>query len=108
MRRFLTSLPVQASLVLTLAILLIVGLRADASQQLLEAFQGAPGPYEIRVEMQFEPEAFHLTKLQSAGRIVGVDGTSVHVRAVTAVELRNLSWQPWISNLQPLPKNDRL
>lgn len=102
MRRALSSLPFLATVILVITVLLISALRSRESQRLLEAFETANQPYEFVVQMQFEPEAFHLAKLQDAGRIVGVDGRTVHVRAVGPDQLKRLSRQPWVEWLEPV------
>jgi len=106
LRRLLISLPFQATVVLALVVLVVAGLRSQESQALLTAFEGASAPYELVVQMRFEPEAFHLAKLQNSGRIVGVEGRTVHVRAVEADQLRKLSWRPWITGLEPFAERD--
>ena len=100
MHRALFSLPVMATLFIgLLAVIVATGRMADSKAHLAD-FAGASGPFEILIEMPFEPEAFHLTALQAAGRIVSVEGSHVHLRAVKRDQLHSLSWHPWIARLQ--------
>ena len=100
MRRVLASLPVQATLCIGVIVALIALGRSSDSRDHLASFAGGAGPFEIIVSMPFEPEAFHLSELQSAGRIASVEGTDVHLRAVRRDALQSLSWRPWVADLQ--------
>ena len=73
---------------------------AQVSSDHLAAFENQAGPFELFIEMPFAPEAFHIAKLQKAGRIASIDGTRVHLRAVKRDELKQLTWQPWISVIE--------
>lgn len=108
MRRFLVHPTFLATFVILVVVLLVAGVRANESRQRLVAFDGDAGPFEIFVSMPFEPEAFHLAKLQGAGRIAGVDGSRVHLRGVKPEQLRQLSWKPWITGFDAVAPNEQL
>jgi hypothetical protein len=107
MRRFIFKPPILATLVLTAVIALTFAIRSSESKTRLSVFEGDSAPFEFFVLMPFEPEAFHITELQSAGRIVGIEGERVHLRAVKQSELKSLSWKTWITGFEPVAESDR-
>ena len=103
MIRMLASLPILVTLALLTCVAAITISRARDSDILLASFSETEDGHELIVHMRFEPEAFHMAELQRAGRIVGVDGTRVRLRAVEYEDLRQLSWKPWVQAFTPLP-----
>lgn len=95
----------------SLVIVLIVGitfiLRVADSKAHLAAFADANEPFEVSVLMAFEPEAFHVSALQGAGRIVKIEGDRVHLRAVNLEQLTSLSLKPWIERLALLAETEK-
>lgn len=107
MRRIFIHPTFLATAIILAIVLLVTASRSQESAQRLMAFEGETGPFEIFIRMPFEPEAFHLTKLQGLGRIAGVEGTNVHLRGVKPDQLQQLSWQPWIASIDPIEADEQ-
>ena len=105
MRRLLLNAPVIATVFLALIVALIAMARSSTSQSHLARFADQQDPFEIVVNLPFEPEAFHIARLQNTGRIVGIEGSAVHLRAVKADQLRRLSWFPWVATIQSVAQD---
>lgn len=56
---------------------------------------GAPGPLAIAVTLNFAPEPFHMTLRQQVGRMVGVQGDTIHLADVPAMDARMLAREYW-------------
>ena len=107
MRRLLTSLPAMVTLILLIGVTTIAISRARTSDARMADFPEIGQDHDVIVELRFEPEAFHMAELQQAGRIVSVEGTYVHLRAVAPDDLRRLSWRPWIQTFAAVPDTDK-
>ena len=102
MRNFLTSPTSITSVFIAIMVMFVLFTRSMESGKKMANFDGQIEPYELQVEMSFTPEAFHLAKLQEAGRIAAVKENQVHLRAVKREQLLQLSWQPWIDSIKPI------
>ena len=58
---------------------------------------GVPGPLAIAVTLNFAPEQFHMTMLQQVGRMVGVQGDTIHLADVPAMDARMLAREYWVA-----------
>ncbi len=59
---------------------------------------GARGNYQV--VLKFEPESFHQTRLQSAGRLVKVEGRTVFLQDVSRDEAIALSRLYWVAQMR--------
>jgi hypothetical protein len=73
--------------------------RQAGAEKLSRAGLG-PAPYDIEVILAFAPESFHMTRLQSWGRIVEVRGTVVHLKDVSAAAARDIAGEYWVSAIR--------
>lgn len=62
--------------------------------------EGRNGPLALVVTLNFAPEAFHLTRLQQAGRMLGVQGRTVRLADVSAADARALAREYWIGSVR--------
>ena len=49
-----------------------------------------------RITLDFPPERFHQLRLQEAGRLVEVRGSTVHMMDVTPANLRRIAGEHWV------------
>jgi hypothetical protein len=56
----------------------------------------ASGPVALRIDLPFVPEAFTITRLQAAGRLVRIEGSHAWLRDVPPSELHALAREYWI------------
>lgn len=59
------------------------------------------GSVAVRIELPFVPEAFNITRLQAAGRLVRIEGGQAWLRDVPAPALRALAREYWIGTIHP-------
>lgn len=65
------------------------------------------GRFDVDVVLGFEPERYHILKLQDHGRIAGTDDTVVHLRSVAPAGVDALAREYWIDALTvPDPATD--
>jgi hypothetical protein len=62
------------------------------------------GRVNVRVELNFRPERFHILTLQDYGRVTGTDGNTVEVRGITLDGVRDLARKYWVRRIEPLPE----
>ncbi|WP_306260916.1 hypothetical protein [Pararhizobium sp. IMCC21322] len=86
---------------LILVFVLVIALHRTSQRDLkLDGFQTEPGgKYAIVASLDFQPEAFHMTRLQQTGRLMRVDETNVYLRDVSTGDLLALASKPWISSI---------
>jgi hypothetical protein len=58
--------------------------------------------YSVLVDMNFQPEAFHIQQLQAIGTVAGVTGHRVRVLQLTADQVREIASFYWVSRVEPL------
>lgn len=61
---------------------------------------GDAGPLAIVVTLDFTPEAFHMTRLQQAGRMLGVQDRIVRLADVTPTDALALAREYWIRSVR--------
>jgi len=71
----------------------ITASRRLASLEPLEA----RGSY--RITLDFAPERFHQVRLQEAGRLVEVRGSTVYMKDVTPAALRGIAAEYWVRDV---------
>ena len=95
---------VVAVLVLTLAwqVFLTIQAPGKVDPALQAQVEQGDQPVRIAVTLDFPPERFHTLFLQDYGRVIRVDGNSVHLRDVRPSSVRLLARVYWIDALFPL------
>jgi len=54
----------------------------------------------IAVHMPFEPEHFHMTRLQERGRLIRVEEGVAYLMDVAVADVRDLAQRYWISDIE--------
>ena len=95
--------PIAATLLL---LLLYAGynlwLSAGGAAKLAENERPAPGARaHFEVQVNFAPEAFHITRMQAIGRLIKVRGTSVFLMDVERDDAIELARNYWVADLKP-------
>lgn len=104
--RLLLKPPILTTSLILLFVLVIAQHRALLADQKLDGFKTEPSEkYAIIASLDFEPESFHMTRLQATGRLMRVDDTSVYLRDVTTENLLALANKPWISAISTWDEN---
>ena len=77
---------------------------ATANSRLDPSLQGAAGPKNIIVVLDFMPDRFHSERVQQYGAFAGRDGTlnRMRLRNVTPDRLSALAAVPWIARIEPM------
>ena len=57
-------------------------------------------PVAVAVTLDFVPEEFHMTRLQQAGRLLGVDGRIVRLADVTQAAAIDLAREYWVDAIR--------
>lgn len=60
---------------------------------------GGRAPYEVT--LRFAPEAFHITRLQQAGRLIEVKGSGVFLMDVPEEAIRAIARNYWVADIRP-------
>ena len=55
----------------------------------------------IAIELNFAPEAFHITRLQDAGRLIKVDGRTTYMMDVPVNIARQIAREYWVRDVRP-------
>lgn len=98
--KFLLKPPIFTTSLILLCVFVIAQHRASLGDQKLSDFETEPGgKYAIIASLGFEPESFHMTRLQATGRLMRVDNTDVYLRDVPTEDLLALANKPWISSI---------
>lgn len=63
--------------------------------------QEKQGRLHLTVTLNFAPEAFHMMRFQSAGRLIEVRGATAYLMDVPIEEARSLARQYWVREIQP-------
>jgi hypothetical protein len=61
---------------------------------------GITTPVTVVVTLDFVPEEFHMTRLQQAGRLLGVDGRTVRLADVTPAAVTELAREYWVNAIR--------
>lgn len=64
-------------------------------------------PVRVTVVLGFTPERFHTLYLQDYGRVMGIDGNEIPLRAVRPENIARLARVYWIDRLEPVAEEDR-
>ncbi|MDR7486860.1 MAG: hypothetical protein QN187_16220 [Armatimonadota bacterium] len=67
----------------------------------LDAFVSPRGTVDLRVTLRFPPERFHTLTMQRFGRVSGVDGATIEVRAVPVERVREIARLYWVERIVP-------
>jgi hypothetical protein len=77
-----------------------------ASQRMTPALQRELGDgslaYSVSVEMPFQPEYYHVHRLQEIGTVAGVQGHSVRVLQLSADQVREIASFYWVQRVDVL------
>jgi hypothetical protein len=78
---------------------------ATASGRLAPALQGATGPSNVVVVLDFTPDRFHNERVSEYGAFAGRDGAlnRIRLRNVTPDNLSRLASVSWVARIEPLP-----
>lgn len=78
---------------------------ATAGARLDPALQGATGPRNVVVVIDFTPERFHNERIAEYGVFSGRDKAinRIRLRFVTPENLRRLAAIPWVARIEALP-----
>jgi hypothetical protein len=68
------------------------------------ALEHASGPLTIEVTLAFVPEPFHMTRLQQAGRMIGVQDRTIRLADVSAESARDLAREYWVTAVRTDPR----
>jgi hypothetical protein len=64
------------------------------------------GRVNVKVDLPFAPERFHVLAVQKYGRIAGADEHSINLRGVRVSDLTALARPYWIEKIEPLREED--
>lgn len=59
------------------------------------------GRFPVDVVLEFRPERYHILRLQKHGRIAGTNGTTVHLRGVSAAGVDAIAREYWVESVVP-------
>jgi hypothetical protein len=78
---------------------------ATASGRLDPALQGASGPRNVVVVLDFTPERFHNERIAEYGVFAGRDKAinRIRLRFVSPTNLRRLAAIPWVARIEAMP-----
>jgi hypothetical protein len=105
--RALSNLGLMRPVVVTVALLAAYlayeqWLSIGGAQKLTQDELQRPGTkHHYEIVVNFPPEAFHVTRMQAAGRVIEVRGTSVFLMDVSAGDARELARNYWIADVKP-------
>jgi hypothetical protein len=88
--------PLAATIVVVAVVLLYALTGSVAANHKLAALEPLPPRGNYRITLAFEPERFHQVRLQSEGRLVGVQGRTVLMMDVTPAGLRDIAREYWV------------
>lgn len=58
--------------------------------------------YSVAVEFPFQPEFFHINRLQQIGTVAGVEGHRIRVLQLTAAQVREIAGFYWVKKVDTL------
>lgn len=98
--RLLLKPPILTTTLILVFVLVLAQHRANLGDQKLAGIKIEPGEkYAIIASLDFQPEAFHMTRLQQTGRLMRVDDKNVYLRDVPTDDLLALANKPWIETI---------
>lgn len=110
LRAFLASTPGRTIIVVLVATLawqsyLYAAAGAKIDPEVASAVE-AGEPVRVTVVLGFAPERFHTLFLQDYGRVMGIDGDEIHLRAVRPENIARLARVYWIDRLEPVAEEE--
>ncbi len=98
--KFWLKPPIMTTSLILVFVLVLSQYRASLADQKLGGFKVEEGQkYAIVASLDFQPESFHITRLQQTGRLMRVDEKDVYLRDVSTGNLRALANKPWIETI---------
>ena len=90
-----------------LAVLIAFGvyhawLFAAAPGKISRELAGGSDRLNVRIELPFTPERFHVQWFQQYGRVAGADDRSVNLRGVKRGDLKTIARPYWVSGVGPI------
>jgi len=82
-----------ALVVAVVANLLVKDFRAN---RIVSEFSADGALPELVISLSLKPEAFHMLRLQRAGRVVNVRDQEVHLRGSSRAKLRDIAKEYWV------------
>jgi hypothetical protein len=73
------------------------------SRRVMASLPAVSGRANLAVSLDFEPEAFHITRLQAIGRVIEVRGATVYVMDVNTGDMRDFSTAYWVREVRAWP-----
>lgn len=58
------------------------------------------GQVDVRIELDFAPERFHILRVQEFGRVAGTEQRSMEVRAIDLEGVRTLARHHWVERIR--------
>ena len=94
--------PVTVTFVLVLSWVVATAWSGLAGQRKLtdDEIPGGAGRIHIAVELDFEPEAFHVIRLQGAGRLIEVKGETAYMMDVPVDVAREIASEYWVRDVR--------
>lgn len=77
------------------------------SAPLQQALQEHRPAYSVVVTLPFQPEFFHINKLQQIGTVAGVEDHRIRVFELTAAQVRRIAGFYWVEKVQTLEEAGR-
>lgn len=72
------------------------------SAPLKEQLKDGSYAYSVVVELGFQPEYFHIRRMQQIGTVAGVEGRRIRVLQLTAQQVREIAGFYWVKRLRSL------
>ena len=63
---------------------------------LASGIEAQPGPVSAVLVMRMPPEQYHMSRLQAAGRLAGVEDRKIYFSGITLSELGSLLRERWV------------
>jgi hypothetical protein len=75
---------------------------AAAPGKISRELAGESAKLNVRIELPFAPERFHVQWFQQYGRVAGADDRSVNLRGVKRSDLNTIAKPYWVSGVGPI------
>ncbi len=79
-----------------------LGADSRLSLPLKEQLQDGSYAYSVMVEFNFQPEYFHIRRMQQIGTVAGVESHRMRVLQLTAEQVREIAGFYWVKRVRPL------
>ncbi len=73
------------------------------AQSLTAGLDLKPGKAHFAITLAFAPEAFHVTRLQSIGRVIEVKDATVFMMDVAAADIHDVATNYWVREVTSWP-----